>query len=93
MPHWEELVYDERCEDKSVIAVWCYFCYHCGYIWLPRDFDIRDIDTLDREPPKSCARCKSKYWDMIPTNGNDMMSREVIKAIARRERRKKKAIK
>ena len=68
MPDWTELnAYgDKRHDDKSLIAVWAYFCHRCGYIWLPKDFDIYDDDTLDRRPPKSCARCKSKYYDMIP---------------------------
>lgn len=63
MPYgWNGLEYDEKADDKHAVATWCYYCEHCGYIWLPKDFDIGSIDTLDREPPKSCTRCKSKCW-------------------------------
>src|SRR5829696_3778216 len=57
-----ELPYDEEAEYKGLVAVWAYRCERCGYIWLPKDYDVSDSSTQNREPPKSCARCKSKYW-------------------------------
>ena len=62
--------------EKGLIEVYTYHCYRCKYTWLSRDFvfnlhpsikkDTKCVDwgedLLDREPPKSCARCKSKYW-------------------------------
>jgi hypothetical protein len=57
------LKYDKRMAAKNLVAVWAYWCYRCGYVWLPRDYDANSDNTLDREPPKSCARCKSKYWN------------------------------
>ena len=69
-------------ESKGLIEVYAYHCYKCNYTWLPRDFDFLwsigkkcghpeqenfGEDLLHREPPKSCARCKSKYWkEMVP---------------------------
>ena len=63
-------------EEKGLVEVYAYHCYRCNYTWLPRDFDFdwhpslkKDVkrdhwgeDLLDREAPKSCARCKSRYW-------------------------------
>ena len=57
-----DLIYDKR-SDKGLVAVWAYHCYRCGYIWLPKDYDVSEINTLARDPPKACARCKSKYWN------------------------------
>ena len=56
------LSYDKR-SDKGLVAAWVYHCYRCGHIWLPRDYDVSHINTLARDPPKACARCKSKYWN------------------------------
>ena len=44
-------------------------------MWFPKDYEvitfegkdeIIDNGILNREPPKSCARCKSKYWNEDP---------------------------
>jgi hypothetical protein len=56
---------DQLMEDKGVVAVYAYHCHRCGYIWLPKDYDVSDENALHREPPKSCARCKSKSWKDI----------------------------
>ena len=60
-----DLSHDKRVGNNglAVVAVWCYRCYRCGHIWLPKDYDVSELNTLAREPPKSCARCKSKYWN------------------------------
>src|SRR5690348_1015847 len=35
----------------------------CLYVWLPKDVEILEPYALvNRKPPKSCARCKSKSW-------------------------------
>ena len=62
--------------DKSIVAAWCYYCKRCNYIWFPKDHsgyqtysgknEIIDNGILNRDPPKSCARCKSKYWNKDP---------------------------
>ena len=61
--HWYELYSDDRSLDKGLVALWAYHCQRCGHIWLPKDYDASNINTLAREPPKACARCKSKYWN------------------------------
>lgn len=50
-----------------------YHCYRCNYDWFPEGFDrspkdiintdYGNVDLFFREPPKSCARCKSKSWN------------------------------
>jgi hypothetical protein len=67
---WTELKYDARA-DKGLVAVWAYRCFRCGYIWLPRDYDVSHSNTLAREPPKACARCKSKYWNRFRRDFED----------------------
>jgi hypothetical protein len=67
---------NNRTVDKSIVAAWCYHCKRCNYIWFPKDYtgydtfgdrgEIIDNGILDRDPPKSCARCKSKYWNQYP---------------------------
>lgn len=61
--------------DKSLVVAWCYYCKRCNYIWFPKDHsgyqtfgkdEIVDNGILKKEPPKSCARCKSKYWNKDP---------------------------
>jgi hypothetical protein len=64
-------------EEKGLVAIYAYHCYRCNYTWLPRDFDFQwyigkgedakefGEDLLDREAPKSCARCKSKSWKLL----------------------------
>lgn len=38
-----------------------YRCDRCKYEWLPRKETIES-----QEPPKSCPRCKSPYWNSGP---------------------------
>jgi hypothetical protein len=62
---------EERAEERGLVQVYAYHCYRCNYTWLPRDFDFCwnyyktgwwGDDLFYREPPKSCARCKSRSW-------------------------------
>ncbi|MGH9982056.1 MAG: hypothetical protein ACRD6U_10945 [Nitrososphaeraceae archaeon] len=66
---------EKKAMDKNIVAAWCYYCKRCHYIWFPKDHSgyqtysrekIIDEGILDRAPPKSCARCKSKYWNKDP---------------------------
>jgi hypothetical protein len=66
-----ELYREARAEERGLIQVYAYHCYRCNYTWLPRDFDFCwnywktgwwGDDLFYREPPKSCARCKSRSW-------------------------------
>ena len=58
---------ENEAAERGLMKTWVYRCVRCLYSWLPRDFDpaFDDIETM--EPPKSCARCKSKYWRVIPS--------------------------
>jgi len=47
-------------------AVLAYHCIRCQYLWFPRDYDIVEKNIIQITPPKSCARCKSKYWNKKP---------------------------
>ena len=47
-------------------AVLAYHCLRCQYLWFPRDYEIVEKNIIEITPPKSCARCKSKYWNKIP---------------------------
>ena len=51
--------------------VYAYHCMRCHHIWFPRwisGYHPESYEKLlfDVEPPKSCAKCKSKYWNRIP---------------------------
>ncbi len=65
--------------ENGLINVYAYHCHRCNYTWLPRDFDFNFFlsndktdgswghDLFYREPPKSCARCKSRSWkEVVP---------------------------
>jgi hypothetical protein len=72
--------FEDRAAERGLTQVWAYHCQRCNYVWLPRDFDLawygepkahpeatkRGQDLLFREPPKVCARCKSRYWNRFP---------------------------
>jgi hypothetical protein len=77
---WNKMMYDvprqERAYEYGLIQVYAYHCNRCNYTWLPKNFDLQryteqwgktdtGFDLLFRQPPKSCARCKSKYWKDI----------------------------
>ena len=47
-------------------AVLAYHCLRCQYLWFPRDYEIAEKNIIQITPPKSCARCKSKYWNKKP---------------------------
>ncbi len=68
---FDGLTYDKR-SDKGLVAVWAYRCNRCGYIWLPKDYDASHSNTLARDPPKVCARCKSKYWNRFRRDIEDV---------------------
>ncbi|HJT48177.1 MAG TPA: hypothetical protein VJ729_08325 [Nitrososphaeraceae archaeon] len=57
---------DDNAAQKGMVAVWAYHCIRCNYVWLPKDYDFGTERTEDREAPKSCAKCKSKYWNSYP---------------------------
>jgi hypothetical protein len=72
--------------DFGISKTWAYHCTRCNYVWLPKDFDlVNDDDLLNREPPKACARCKSKQWkDLRRRNlGNKGTWNQSISSIAR----------
>jgi len=50
----------------GLYAVLAYHCKRCNYLWFPRDYEISEKNIIEITPPKSCARCKSKYWNKIP---------------------------
>jgi hypothetical protein len=57
---------DEKAHKLGLHQMWAYRCMRCNYVWFPRDFDPMSMDgneLVQREPPKSCARCKSKQWN------------------------------
>lgn len=67
---------EEKASELGLINIWAYHCNRCNHVWLPKNFDYDKYesyrkdgrwayhgqDLFFREPPKSCARCKSKYW-------------------------------
>ena len=66
---------DSRKKNKAaelgLVNVWAYHCMRCNYVWFPRflsDYLYIDYEELlfNEEPPKSCARCKTKYWNEVP---------------------------
>jgi hypothetical protein len=55
----------DRSGEGGLERVYAYHCSRCNYVWLPKDYDfiIDDSEALfRRDPPKACARCKSKQW-------------------------------
>lgn len=52
----------------------------CNYLWLPKDYDSEYHDIEKMDPPKSCARCKSRYWRLTPTR--NVKSRHLARARA-----------
>ena len=74
---WTGVKYDfkhPRMGKISLVAIWAYYCQRCNYVWLPKDFDVDfskyGKDLLDRQPPKCCARCKSRSWEHLPIGAN-----------------------
>jgi rubrerythrin len=58
---------ENKASYLGLFKVYAYCCMRCNHIWLPRfssgynPFDYNKL-VLDSEPPKSCAKCKSKSW-------------------------------
>ena len=47
------------------------YCMRCHHVWFPRWISGYHPASYEKllfaeEPPKSCAKCKSKYWNRIP---------------------------
>jgi hypothetical protein len=74
-----EVYRENMASELGLVEIHAYHCSRCNYVWLPRDFDFNfnlrnnktdgywGHDLFFREPPKSCARCKSRSWrDIIP---------------------------
>lgn len=57
---------EQLMEERGLMTVLAYHCIRCNYLWFPRDYDPAYDDIERMEPPKACARCKSKYWNQIP---------------------------
>jgi DNA-directed RNA polymerase subunit RPC12/RpoP len=55
----------DEVNERGLFSTWVYYCLRCGYLWLPRGYDpsINDIETM--QPPKACARCKSRAWNKL----------------------------
>ena len=59
--------------ELGLARTYAYHCFRCNYLWFPKDFDpmnnvynFKDLyfigqNIFELEPPKVCARCKSKY--------------------------------
>jgi len=79
----QRMAYENYREDMAhefgLTEIYAYHCQRCNYVWLPKDFDFNrhlfnkktdgfwGHDLFFREPPKSCARCKSRSWkEVIP---------------------------
>jgi hypothetical protein len=70
---------ENKASELGLIKVWAYCCQRCNYVWPPRDFDF-DMrlrkgqnnlgeDLMYKDPPKSCARCKSRSWNTLRKEG------------------------
>jgi hypothetical protein len=55
----------EKQEALGLTDVMAYHCERCHYLWFPKDYDLGE-NILELEPPKACARCKSRYWNKRP---------------------------
>ena len=67
----EEQEEEKLREEKGIISVYVHKCFRCGHMWIPRSSNDMTPDDynekiLSSDPPKSCARCKSKYWNKLP---------------------------
>lgn len=78
---------ENEADKLGLKHVWAYHCSRCNYVWLPKDFDF-DYSEPEKgiflqTPPKSCARCKSKYWRRLhsrntKTFDNDYLSSQTL---------------
>jgi hypothetical protein len=63
-PMWSEYL-AEYLKKMGLQHLFVYRCKRCDHMWLPRGYNpVGNI--LLKKPPKSCARCKSKYWNLEP---------------------------
>lgn len=62
---YEQMTLPEH-KELGLKAVLAYHCRRCQYLWFPRDYEIVEKNIIEITPPKSCARCKSKYWNKKP---------------------------
>ncbi len=46
----------KRIKSTQTIHTWACRCERCGYEW----------ESKGEEPPKSCADCKTRSWDVPP---------------------------
>jgi DNA-directed RNA polymerase subunit RPC12/RpoP len=44
---------------RERVIVTIYTCERCEHRWTPR----KPLETIDPDPPKVCASCRSKYWN------------------------------
>ena len=64
----------EQMNKASELGLWQVWAYHCmryEHVWFPRWVSGYHPEYFEQllfhaEPPKSCAKCKSKYWNRIP---------------------------
>jgi hypothetical protein len=90
---------EKMASELGLVNVWAYHCSRCNYTWLPKDFDLgcrepfelegskSGQELLYRPPPKSCARCKSRSWNIPPHKGSERgQSKTKIKASERRDK-------
>lgn len=74
-----EVYRENMATELGLVEIHAYHCCRCNHVWLPKDFDLncnlhndktdgyKGHDLFFREPPKSCARCKSRSWrEIIP---------------------------
>ncbi len=78
-----EIDVENAASDLGLKKTYAYYCERCNYLWFPKDFDPTNMiessgseyftgqNIFDREPPKACARCKSKYWKALPQRSTE----------------------
>ena len=63
--YYEQTTLPEH-QKLGLLAVLAYHCMRCNYLWFPKDYDYAEKLITKIPLPKSCARCKSKYWNIEP---------------------------
>jgi hypothetical protein len=62
---------ENKASRLGLWQVYAYHCLRCHHVWFPRwisgyhPYYFKEL-LFAEEPPKSCAKCKSKYWNRIP---------------------------
>lgn len=81
-----------KASQLGLIKTLAYNCNRCNYLWFPRDYNPPSDDIMKMEPPKACARCKSKYWREIRMQDRmETGSLARLRAIQRATLRRKEA--